>query len=169
MFKTSLFLVILLFFCSCNIESGNKIPREIPNSSINFPSEKKIYNDIVEKHTEYNKDKMFRNEIIAMWKYNGEKWMEFDFSNKDIYDAVIKSLKKPYPAEKSKLEIGLYWLISNRNGKQSGMTLYNGSMKCDDIMLPPPIPKDKMPACVPYENYARAGYIPNPNIFCKIK
>jgi hypothetical protein len=63
-------------------------------------------------------------------------------------------------------QIGLYWVAWKENGKSEGCFIFNGPVGCNDLEIGDP-PAGKVAACVPFENFGKAQFVPDPRLHCK--
>jgi hypothetical protein len=63
-------------------------------------------------------------------------------------------------------QIGLYWVAWTENGRETGSTVFIGPISCNDVMIGEP-PAGKIATCVPFANFARAQFVPDPRLHCK--
>jgi hypothetical protein len=101
-------------------------------------------------------------EVSELWRYDppSKRWLRQEFKpvSKVVQSGNVGSLTN---------EAGLYWVKWKENGDPCQSLVTSGRVLCNDIHLAPSSEPDVIAACIPFEDSARAEYVPDPEIHCK--
>ncbi len=101
-------------------------------------------------------------EVDKLCRYDPEsnRWSREEVApiNKVVgADAVVAELTD---------SVGLYWVRWKEDGRPFASLAVSGPVLCNDIALAPSSRSDVVATCIPQQHSARAGYVPDPNIYC---
>lgn len=101
-------------------------------------------------------------EVYELWRYDSlsRKWLQQKFKpiSKVVRSGTVASLSN---------EAGLYWVKWKENGDPYQSLVFSGRVLCNDIHLAPSPEPNVIATCIPFEDSARADYVPDPEIHCK--
>lgn len=101
-------------------------------------------------------------EVYELWRYDApsKTWLQQDFQpiSKVVQAGTVGILTT---------EAGLYWVKWKENGDPFASLVFSGRVLCNDIHLAPASEPNVIATCIPFEDSARADYVPDPKIHCK--
>ena len=101
-------------------------------------------------------------EVYELWRYDplSRSWLQQDFKpvSRVVQSGTVASLTD---------EAGLYWVKWKENGEPHQSLVFSGRVLCNDIHLAPSSEPNVIATCIPFEDSARADYVPDPKIHCK--
>ena len=62
--------------------------------------------------------------------------------------------------------VGLYWVQWSEDGRPFASLRASGPVLCNDVMLAPQSRPGMIATCIPLQDSARAGYVPDPSSQC---
>lgn len=101
-------------------------------------------------------------EVYELWRYDSpsQRWVRQEFKpiSKVVQAGTVGVLTN---------EAGLYWVQWKENGNPFASLVFSGRVLCNDVHLAPASEPNVIATCIPFEDSARADYVPDPKIYCK--
>lgn len=110
--------------------------------------------------------------LHGIWRYEPERdrWVRVVKAFVPLEYAISPSRPKEVAKPRVLLElpepIGLYYVAWAENGEARNAFGFNGPVNCNDVTLGEP-PVGKVAVCIPFENSAKAKFVPDPRLHCK--
>lgn len=101
-------------------------------------------------------------EVYELWRYDSpsKRWVQQKYKpiRKVVQTGTVGILTN---------EAGLYWVKWKENGDPFASLVFSGRVLCNDVFLAPASAPNVIATCIPFEDSARADYVPDPKIYCK--
>jgi hypothetical protein len=101
-------------------------------------------------------------EVYELWRYDSlsTTWLQqkFEPMSKVVQSGTVGILTN---------EPGLYWVKWKENGDPYQSLVISGRILCNDVHLAPTSEPNVIATCIPFEDSARADYVPDPKIHCQ--